>query len=59
MLKDDLLGLKSYMEGHHKRLDLDIKHAQDKGDNDNVQYYKGAQNATNLFIVLIQDILNK
>jgi hypothetical protein len=58
-VREDIVNLLKYMQGHHDRLDLDIQKAGKKRDWDNVRFYEGAQNATELFINLLNDIVDK
>lgn len=58
-MEKDIKDLKSYMLNHHDRLSLDISNAHEKNHEDDVQFYKGAQNATHLFIQLLTDIIEK
>ena len=59
MLKEDVEKLVGYMLGHSGRLDKDIANAQKRGDNDKVNFYEGAKGATDMFSMMIHDILNK
>ena len=59
MVKQNLEELFIYMNGHCERLTLDIKNAEARNDSDKVEYYKGAKGATEMFLRLMQDILEK
>ena len=59
MMRDDIIKLRDYMMGHHERLNNDIQNALKKDDEKLTYFYDGAQNATNLFINLLNDIINK
>jgi hypothetical protein len=59
MIKQDLEELFIYMNGHCERLTLDIKNAEDRKDDAKVEYYKGAKGATDMFLRLMQDVLEK
>ena len=58
-MEEDFLKLFEYMKGHHNRLGTDIENALKKEDIDNKNFYEGAQNATKLFINLMDDIIKK
>jgi len=59
MIKQDLEELFIYMNGHCERLEKDISIAFDRQDDDKVEYYKGAKGATDMFLRLMQDVLEK
>lgn len=58
-MEEDIKNLLGYLKKHHQNLDKDIENAKDKRDWDNVQFYEGAKNATELFIHLMEDIIKK
>ena len=56
-MRKDIQKLREYMQGHHDRLDNDIQNSLKKDDDENAKFYEGAQNATHLFMGLLDDIL--
>jgi hypothetical protein len=59
MLRKDIEDLFTYMNGHDERLSLDIANAQKRGDKDKEEFYKGAKGATDMFLRLLKEILEK
>lgn len=58
-LIDDVKVLKNYLDGHFDRLNLDIDNARKDRKYSKVHFYEGAQGATNLFRVLLDDLVTK
>jgi hypothetical protein len=59
MMRDDIVKLRDYMQRHHERLDTDIQNALRKNRDEDAKFYEGGQNATHLFIGLLDDIIEK
>lgn len=58
-MENDVKLLLDYMKGHSERLDLDINNAKQKNEINNVEFYKGAKSATEQFVRLVNDIIEK
>ena len=59
MMRVDLMKLTGYMEGHSSRLNLDIANAQKKHEKDKEEFYKGAKGATDMFLRMLNDVLER
>lgn len=58
-VEDDLKELFVYMNGHCDRLSMDIRNAKKRGEKDKEEFYLGAQSATEVFLRLTKDILER
>jgi hypothetical protein len=58
-MRRDVEKVTKYLEEHSGRLDIDIKNAQKKGNELQVNFYDGAKSATDIAVMLLKDILKR
>jgi NAD(P)H-nitrite reductase large subunit len=59
IMRQDIEKLVQYMEGHSSRLNLDIANSQKRHDGDKEEFYKGAKGATEMFLRMTKDVLER